>query len=362
MKTFFKVTIQGVVGLALLAGAVWVFTHYKRESAQQTRKAGTPEPVRVAVVEEGMTSDRVEALGTGSARESVLITASESEKVTGLYFEDGQRVEAGQLLAQLEERLLRAERKIAVATLEDERREMARARELLEKDGIARRAAEARETSLAKAELALEAIDARLEMREVRAPFAGVLGTRQVSLGAFVTPGTVFSTLDDISKIHIDFSVPEKRLATLAEGVLFEARTAAIPGLVITGRVATVEARVDPAGLMARARGTVDNADGRLRPGMSFMVRVEASPRRALWVPEKSLMSLGEVQFVFVPGDDGKVSRREVRLGRRENGMVEVGAGLAAGERVVTDGVGKLRDGAAVEVLVVQTAMNVSRE
>ena len=352
MAKFFKVLIQGVAGLALLAAAVYVFINHKKEPAQQARqRSGGAEPVRVALAEVRAASDRIEALGTGAARESVLVTASESEKITGLFFNDGDRVEAGQLLAQLEERMLRAERKTALATLADERREMERARELLEKDGIARRVAEARETTLAKAELAVEAIDTRLEMREVRAPFAGVLGARRVSLGAYVTPGTVFATLDDTSEIHIDFSVPERHLAAVAAGVPFEARTAAYPDWAATGRVVNVEARIDPASLMARVRGTVGNADGRLRPGMSFTVRAEASPRNSLWVPEKALTSLGELQYVYVPDGEGKASRRGVRLGRREDGMVEVVAGLSAGERVVTDGVGKMRDGVAVKIV-----------
>jgi len=352
MGKLFKFLVQGMAGLVLLAAAVYVFVNHKKEPAQQARqRSGGAEPVRVAAVEERMTSDRIEALGTGGAKESVLVTASEGEKITGLFFNDGDRVEAGQLLAQLEERLLRAERQAALATLEDERREMGRARELLEKDGIARRVAEARETSLTKAELAVGAIDTRLEMREVRAPFAGVLGTRRVSLGAYVAPGTVFATLDDTSEIHIDFSVPERHLSAVAEGVLFEARTAAFPDRALTGRVANVEARIDPVSLMARVRGTVPNADGRLRPGMSFTVRAEASPRLSLWVPEKALMSLGELQYVFVPDGSGKVSRREVRLGRREDGMVEVVAGLSAGARVVTDGVGKMRDGVDVNIV-----------
>ena len=349
MNKTLKIFFQAVIGFATLAGAVYMLVNHTKETTGQARQAGAVENVVAAFVEERFTSDRIEALGTGSAKESVLVTASESEKVTGIFFEDGQRVEAGELLAQLEERLLRVERKNAVATLADEQREMERARELLDKEGIARRVADARETSLAKAEIALEAIDARLEMREVRAPFAGVLGARQVSLGAYVTPGTVFATLDDISEIHVDFTVPERHLGALSEGMLFEARNAAFPEWVATGRVVNVEARIDPVSLMARARGTLGNADGRLRPGMSFPVRVEALPRNSLWIPERALMSLGEVQFVFVP-DDGTARRREVRLGRREDGMVEVTAGLNAGERVVTDGVGKLRDGMMVNI------------
>ena len=348
MGKILKVIVEVVVGLVVLSAAVWVFQTRKGTVTQTTRAAVTNE-VAVVVAEARLTSDRLEALGTGRAKESVLITASESERVVGLFFEDGEVVEAGRLLAQLEERLLLAERKIAVAVLEEERREMERARELLEKEGIARRIADARETSLAKAELALESIDARLELREVRAPFAGVLGLRRVSVGAWVSPGTVITTLDDISEIHIDFSVPEQYLGVIGTGVKFEARTAALPDVVVTGQVTHVEARIDSASLSATARGTVGNGDGRLRPGMQFAVWLETSPRMSVWVPEKAMVSLGEKQFVYVEAG-GRVSRREVWLGRREAGMVEVREGLVAGERVVTDGVGKMREGMMVGV------------
>jgi len=348
MGKILKVIVEVVAGLAVLGAAVWVFQTRKGTTTQTTRAAMTNE-VAVATAEARLTSDRLEALGTGRARESVLITASESERVTGLFFEDGEVVEAGRLLAKLEDRLLLAERSIAVAVLEEERREMARARELLEKEGIARRLADARETSLAKAELALEAIDARLELREVRAPFAGVLGLRRVSAGAWVTPGTVIATLDDVSEIHIDFSVPERYLGAVGTGVVFTARTQMLPDAVVTGRVTHVEARIDTTSLSATARGTVGNGDGRLRPGMLFAVWLEASPRMSVWVPEKAMVSLGEKQFVFV-ANGNRVTRREVFLGRREAGMVEVREGLGAGEQVVTDGVGKMRDGMTVRV------------
>ena len=349
MKKFFKILVEIIIGLVVLGAAVMVYNSGKKEKAANKTQAAGAVPVVVQRVAERLTHDRVEALGRGVARESILVTASESEKITDVFFNDGDAVRAGQLLVQLEERLLQAEREIALATLADERREMERARELLGKDGIARKVVEGRETSLAKAELALAAIDTRLDMRKVRAPFAGVLGLRQVSLGAYVSPGTVLTTLDDISELHVDFSVPERYLGMLATGLVFRARTSAFPEEVLEGRITHVEARIDAASLSAMARGTLANADGRLRPGMLFSVWLEALPRMSMWVPEKVMVSLGEKQFVFV-ASDGRVTRREVKLGRREVGMVEVREGLTAEEWVVTDGVGKLRDGAQVEV------------
>ena len=354
MGKFLKVFFEVVVGLAVLGAAVFFFMKGgKREGAAQVKKSGATNEVVVAVVEARMTSDRLEAMGTGRARESVVVTASESERVAAVFFEDGETVEAGRLLAQLEERLLRAELGIARTTLADERREMERAKELLEKEGIARRLVDARETSLAKAELAVEAIETRLKLREVRAPFAGVLGLRRVSEGAWVTPGTVITTLDDVSEIFVDFTVPEKYLAALATGVVFEARTPVLPGEALVGRVTGLEPRIDPQSLTALARGTLANAEGRLRPGMLFTVWLDVAPRMSSWLPEKAVVSLGERQFVFVE-TDGKVSRREVWLGRREAGMVEAREGVNAGERVVTDGVGKMREGMSVKISNVQ--------
>lgn len=355
MKKFFKIFLEVVLGLALLAGALVVMRSCKREQGEAQAQAAGGGPrahkVAVAAAELRRTSDKLDALGNGEAKESVEITASESEKVVGIFFTDGQAVEEGDLLVQLEERLLQAERKSAVAALEEDEREVQRLSTLLKKDAIAEKELDSRKTALVKAQSALEAIDVRLALREIRAPFKGVLGLRRVSLGAYVAPGTVVTTLDDISQIHVDFMVPEKYLVTLTPGMTFLMRTPAFPGNMITGVVTTVETRIDPVTRSAVVRGTVDNPERRLRPGMLFTVALESTPRETLWVPEKALMSLGEIQFVYVPQNDGTVARREIRLGRREGGSMEVLEGLAEGELVVTDGVGKLQDGDAVDIV-----------
>ncbi|HSR64411.1 MAG TPA: efflux RND transporter periplasmic adaptor subunit, partial [Xanthomonadaceae bacterium] len=184
--------------------------------------------------------------------------------------------------------------------------------------------------------------------RTISAPFAGVLGLRQVSPGALVTPGTVITTLDDDSRIKLDFTLPESALSAIAPGQAVSARSDAWPGQAFDGRIAQVDSRVDPDTRAVKARAELPNPDGRLRAGMLLRVQVQLPARQALVVPELAIQQEGEQASVFRVGGDGKADKVPVKLGSRRQGEVEVVSGLEAGDRIVVEGTVKLHPGSRV--------------
>ena len=184
--------------------------------------------------------------------------------------------------------------------------------------------------------------------RRIRAPFAGVLGIRQVSPGALVQPGTVVATLDDISRVYVDFPVPETRLAQLANGQRLTGSSVAWPGQAFDGEVSSIEARIDPNTRAVTVRGDFPNPDRRLRPGMLVQVSLARPERQALVLPEIAIVQVGRETFVWRVRADDTVERAMIEVGERRAGQVEVVSGLAAGDRIVVEGTGKLRPGIKV--------------
>ena len=295
-------------------------------------------------------SDELRALGTASARESVTITAPVSQAIASVDFESGQYVEKGQALVTLVQGQQAASVAEARAELRNTEQLYERSRQLAEQQLVARADLETQRAALEAARARVATQRATVADRTIRAPFAGVLGLRLVSPGSLVTPGTPITTLDDVSLIKLDFTVPEAQLSLLSAGQQVNARTGAWPGETFAGTVATIDSRVDPATRAVTVRAEVPNPDGRLRPGMLLEVGVERAARQALAIPELALQQNGTRASVFLVADDGAtVKETLVQTGARRFGEVEIVSGLKAGDRIVVEGTVKLRDGARIE-------------
>lgn len=295
--------------------------------------------------------DAIEALGTAQARESVTITAKVTEVVRHIRFEDGDVVNEGDILVELTGQAEVANLREAQASLNEAQQQLDRLEPLVAQGTIPRaeldRQRAARDTARARA----DAIRARLAERVISAPFAGVLGFREVSSGALVTPGTVIATLDDVSTIKLDFRVPETLLSSLAVGQQIAARSGAWPEREFTGTVSSVGSRVDPVSRSVTVRADLPNPDALIKPGMLMAVSLMTEPRRTLVIPELALTQVGTNQSVYRIGDDDTVSQVGVRTGARRRGEVEILDGLEAGDLIVLHGTGKLRDGARVAIV-----------
>ena len=194
----------------------------------------------------------------------------------------------------------------------------------------------------------MDVVRAQLSDRVITAPFDGILGLRRVSPGSLVTPGTAIATLDDISVIKLDFSVPERYLAVLSKGQDIAARSETYPDREFAGKVASVDSRVDPVTRSVAVRAEVPNLERLLRPGMLLSVRLYQSPRETIVVPEIAVIQVGTEAFVYRVAQDQTAERVKVGLGARRQGEVEVTEGLKSGDTIVSEGAVKLREGARV--------------
>ena len=293
----------------------------------------------------------IEALGTARANEAIDIRPLVSQRIVAIRFEESEHVEAGRVLVELQSAEARADVASAKATLAESTSQLRRAQQLYETKAVSASHLDQRLTRRDADRAALDAAEARLADTQVSAPFAGVLGLRNVSLGSYVTPDDVITTLDDMDPIKLDFAVPETVLAQLAPGLPITAKSAAWPGVDFTGRVESIDTRVDPVSRTLTVRALLPNTETRLRPGMFLTVTLLRENVRALVVPETALVPERSRVFVFVVGADDTIERREVRIGRRSPGLVEVMGGLSAGEVVVVEGTQKAIPGRAVRVI-----------
>jgi membrane fusion protein, multidrug efflux system len=294
--------------------------------------------------------DVIEAVGTARANESIDITAKTTETIGAVNFADGQQVDAGFVIAEMTSREQSADLSAARAELSEAERSFGRISDLSAK-GFATKAqlggaVAARDSAAAR----VKALESRVTDRLIRAPFAGVLGLRKVSVGTLVKPGDVITTLDDISLIKLDFTVPEAFLSVLKEGMSVRVNVAAYPGRTFEGKVAGIDTRVDPVSRAVAMRAETANPDGLLRPGMLATVSLLKNERKSLAVPEQALVPVEDRQYVFAATADNKAERREVTIGARQPGFVEIISGLKIGDRVVVEGTLRLRPGATITV------------
>lgn len=340
--------IIALVVAALAVATWWLTTRSGNDPADGIDRAERAIPVFVQRAERQMFADEIEALGTTRAAESVDITARVTNVITAIRFDEGQAVEAGQALVELESSEARANLAAAQSALVESRSQFERSRELLRTNAVSAAHVETLEAQKLADEAALAAAEARLHDHLIRAPFAGNVGLRRVSTGALVTPGNVITTLDDIGTVLLDFTVPETFLSAVAVGQTLTARGAAFPKVQFTGVVETIDTRIDPITRAVLVRARLPNPDRLLRPGMFMTVRVLREEAPLLLVPEQALVPQQARQFLFVVRD-GTVDQREVQIGRRTPGRVEITEGLEEGELVIIEGTQRVRAGSRVE-------------
>ena len=314
--------------------------------------AGGPPPTaveaaRVATVAMPQT---ITAVGSLRSDESVTLRPETAGRISAITFQEGQRVTKGAPLVKLDPAIPQAEVQQARANLTLAKAKFDRAVDLAKRSFISGQAKDEAENNLKVAEAALQLAEAKLAKTEIKAPFSGIIGLRSVSVGDYVKEGADLVNLEAIDPLKVDFRVPETYLRLVQVGQSLQVALDAMPGSTFDGRVVAVNPLVDAAGRSVVIRAQVRNQDTTLRPGMFARVRlITREQADAIVVPEQALMPQGNEQYVFKVVD-GKVARTKVEAGQRRDGKVEVVAGLAPGDTVVTAGHLKLRDGVAVRV------------
>jgi len=292
-----------------------------------------------------------EALGNARANESVDIRPKITATLTEIHFEEGQAIAAGDVLVKLDNLEQVADLAAARAALVDSEASYQRSNELYATNVVAKSQLLQDEARKVADEAMVSVAEARMAETIVRAPFAGRIGLRRVSLGSLVGPNTVITTLDDTDTIKVDFDLPEVYLSRLTPGLTVKARSAAWPDQEFEGLVSSIDTRVDSVSRTIRVRSVMPNEEGYLRPGMFLTVTLLNESIEAMMIPERALIPERSAQYILVVDENQLVERREVRIGRRRPGEVEILDGLSTGERVIVDGTQKARHGQTVRIL-----------
>lgn len=337
-----------VLLIGMSAFVIYLFLQ-NQSPAEEQKATNSATLVSTQIVSPSALVRQVTSLGTALANESVQIVTNTSDYLTSLHINEGQRVEKGQLIAQLNDLEERARVAELSASLLDQKRQLDRVKNLAKTQATAQSLLDEQQTRVNTTQAQLDAVKARLNEMTIRAPFSGVLGLRQVSEGAYLTSGTVLTTLDDLNLIRLEFSVAEYYLAQLKPGMAVNATSVAYPGKIFSGQIKAIDTRLDPVTRSVKVHALMPNEQLELRPGMLLNVGVTLDELQALQISEKAIVPLQNKHYVFVVNKDNSVTQTEVQLGQRMPGLVEIMSGLNSGDEIVIEGTTKIRSGSLVK-------------
>ena len=330
-----------LLGIALMSAC-------EDQSSRQSRPIRPNVATVITVeIESRLVVDEIQALGTARANESIEIRPRVASLIQRIDFEEGEFVKKGDLLVELENSEIAAGLALAEAELAESKSIYVRSQSLASSQAISASNLDQLIAQVKINEAQVQAARARLSNTRIAAPFSGVVGLRRVSPGSFVNSQTVITTLDDVRKIKLDFSVPETFLNAVEDGMRILGRSVVYPGKVFEGTVTSIDTRLDTVSRAVQVRATIPNEDGLLKPGMFMTVDLQRDDGEVIVAPEQALVPEGSMQFVYVVNGD-IVEKRVVEIGRRTPGLVVINGGLSVGDRIVSEGTSKIRDGATI--------------
>jgi len=351
MKKRIILAILGVVVIiAILAGvkALQIGAMIKQGKAF----VPPPETVTSVQVKSDSWATDLTAVGTLTAVQGVTVAAEMAGKVVKIGFEPGATVKKGDLLVQQDTSSEEAQLPGLQAQVQLARTELERARKMVAERIISQSDYDKAVAARDQAVSAVNNIRTIIDKKTIRAPFSGHLGIRQVNLGQILREADPIVTLQTLSPIFVDFSLPQQQLAQLRTGLAVRVTCDALPGETVQGRITTINPLVDSDTRNIKVEATVTNMAAKLRPGMFVNVAVGMpAPRKVLAIPATAVLyaPFGDSVFVIDAQKDGKkglVLRQQfVRLGEKRGDFVAVTNGLKEGESIVTTGVFKLRNG-----------------
>ena len=345
-----------VAGVAIGAGAVyWLGGSRTGQSAAASASQAANEPEEVVEVEvaEAQLRDLVRgisAVGNLRSEDSAQIRSEIAGRISEIGFTEGKRVSKGDVLVRLDDSVVKAELAQAKANLSLARSQYRRASELSSKGFISQQGRDEAASQMRVQEAAVALAQARMDKTVITAPFDGLIGLRDVSVGDYVNVGDSIVLLASIDPLNVDFRIPEQYLAQVHVGMSMTVQFDALPGEVRLGKVRAISPAIDVGGRSLLLRATVENADDMLRPGMFARVLLRSSDEPSLAIPETALAPSGQTQYVYrVVGDS--VQHLAVQTGLRRDGYVEIVNGLAAGDKVVVSGLQKISDDSKVQII-----------
>lgn len=363
-----KYILVAVLGIGLASGAAWWYQHKGSGSASSAAPAGAPAggpagaprppAVEVAKVATVTLVDQAQSVGSLRSRQGVMLRPEVAGRVKTILFVDGQRVQKGQLLVQFDDQLQAAQVAQAKAEMSIAQANHKRNQDLVAQNFISQRSVDESAAALEVAKAKYDLAVATLQRLKIVAPFDGVTGLKQVSVGDYLKDGADIVNIEDIDAVLVDFRLPERLQSKIKPGQTAQLSIDALPGKPVTALVQAVDPLIDANGRSVGVRGCIDNRQRQLRPGMFARVTtVFGVHDQALVVPEEAIVPQGGRAFVVkvVPGDkpDTLVSQRvAVKTGVRQPGKVEILEGLQADDTVVTAGHQRLqKDGSPLRVI-----------
>lgn len=349
-----RTILATVFALALVLGGLFVWRVLKAGQAQEWHQA--PLPVAAMQLEPRDVPLSLEAIGTLRAVREVELSAEVAGRVSAIRFDSGAEVGAGALLVQLFDGPERADREAAQARAAFARMQVARSEELAPSGAEPRERLEERRAERDQALAEVRQLDARLIQKQVRAPFAGQIGIRRVNPGQYLNPGDPVATLTDLTRLYVEFALPQQNLGMIRPGATVTVASDAWPQRTFTARVNAVEPRIGEDTRNITVQAILPNPDRALRPGMYVTASLMLPPQPgALVVPATAIQTSAQGDSVIViRGKDarkgGKAEFVPVRTGRRIGNDVVIEQGLKPGDVVVTEGQLRVQSGADVTV------------
>lgn len=365
--------VVAAVGIATLGAAAWWYQNQPAQSSVEAPQASAPAAgrqggagkpsVEVARVDVMTLVDDVQAVGSLRSRQGVVLRPEISGRITRLNFRDGDRVKAGQLMVQLDDRLPMAQVQQAQAELSIVLANHKRNQDLVAQNFISRRTVDESAAALQVAEAKLALAQATAARLKILAPFDGMAGIRTVNVGDYLKDGADIVNIEDIEAIFVDYRLPERFQSKVRRGQTATVELDALPGRKFKAVLQAIDPLIDANGRSVGIRACIDNRRLQLRPGMFARVNTVFGQRdEALVISEQAIVPQAGKQFVIqlLPGPDGQgfvTQRVEVKLGQRLPGKVEIVDGLQLGDTVVVAGQQRVqRDGTAVRVLEIANA------
>ena len=346
-----------VIAFIAIIASVKTF-QIKAAMAQGASYQPPPEAVTTVVAKTDEWNTNLNAIGSVAAVQGVTVAADLPGLVQEIGFTSGQSVNQGDVLIRLDTKQERAQFAAAEAQRELARLELARTQALLGKSLISQSTYDTAAATFKSADAGVGQIRATIERKTIRAPFAGVLGIRQVNLGQYLAGGAPIVSLQSLRPVYVNFTVPQQEIGLVSVGSGVQVTSDAL-GQPEVGRIAAFDSVIDEATRNARVQAIFDNRSGKLRPGMFVEAQIARGARTtviALPVSAISYAPFGDSVFIVedVKGPNGKsyrgVRQQFVKLGGARGDQVAVLTGVKPGEEIVTSGVFKLRPGAAVTV------------
>jgi membrane fusion protein (multidrug efflux system) len=350
-----------MLGIAVLVVGALGFVKFRQVKAVMAVYAAyqpPPEAVTTIVARQERWPTTISAIGTVAPVRGVTLSADLAGVVERILFESGETVAQGDILVELDTRQERAQLTAAEADRDLARANHDRIRSLVDERVISRAEFDRVDAEYKRAEARVGEIRAAIGRKTIRAPFAGVLGIRQINLGEYLAAGAAIAPLQALTPVYVNFSVPQQSVAVLKRGT--EVRvTLDASDRESVGRVTAIDAVIDPATRNAQIQATFANSDGRLRPGMFVQAAAavgDSAPLIPIPASAINYAPFGDSVFVIQTLKNSKgetyrgVQQRFVKVGAARGDQVAVVSGIAAGEEVVTSGVFKLRNNAAVQI------------